>query len=206
MAGTDHRRLAAGGLRARAGRRSRRELRAAGRRARRAAWRRRRYAPRRPALAAGRYACPTPRQRPHAFTSTAPTARPSWRSAGDRARPPPGGQPGGGRRRTHLLTYSGARGEQVPVSIFRINPDGTRESFVTGLVNPTAMIVRSRRPLYVSSRFEGVVYAWTVPASSRPRCRMSASPAALRSVRTGHSSSAIDRARSSASGPTARRR
>ena len=56
------------------------------------------------------------------------------------------------------VTYSGARGEQVPVSIFRISPDGTRESFVTGLVNPTAMAFGPDGRLHVSSRFEGVVY------------------------------------------------
>src|SRR5262249_18007805 len=56
------------------------------------------------------------------------------------------------------LTYSGSRGEQVPVSIVRIHPDGTRESFVTGLVNPTSMTIGPDGALYVSSRFEGVVY------------------------------------------------
>lgn len=56
------------------------------------------------------------------------------------------------------VTYSGARGEQVPVSIFRIALDGTRESFVTGLVNPTSMAFGPDGTLYVSSRFEGVVY------------------------------------------------
>ena len=56
------------------------------------------------------------------------------------------------------VTYSGARGETVPVSIFRISRDGTRESFVTGLVNPTAMAFGPDGRLYVSSRFEGVVY------------------------------------------------
>jgi sugar lactone lactonase YvrE len=56
------------------------------------------------------------------------------------------------------LTYSGSRGEQVPVSIFRISADGTRESFVTGLVNPTSMTMGPDGALYVSSRFEGVVY------------------------------------------------
>ena len=56
------------------------------------------------------------------------------------------------------LTYSGSRGEQVPVSIFRVNPDGTREPFVAGLVNPTSMTIGPDGALYVSSRFEGVVY------------------------------------------------
>lgn len=56
------------------------------------------------------------------------------------------------------LTYSGTRGQQVPVSIFRVSADGTRESFVTGLVNPTGMAFGPDGHLYVSSRFEGVVY------------------------------------------------
>jgi sugar lactone lactonase YvrE len=56
------------------------------------------------------------------------------------------------------VTYSGARGQQVPVSIFRIDDAGARESFVTGLVNPTAMAFGPDGRLYVSSRFEGTVY------------------------------------------------
>jgi sugar lactone lactonase YvrE len=56
------------------------------------------------------------------------------------------------------VTYSGSRGQQVPVSLFRIARDGTRESLVTGLVNPTAMTFGPDGLLYVSSRFEGVVY------------------------------------------------
>src|SRR5260221_11937437 len=34
-------------------------------------------------------------------------------------------------------TYSGTRGEQVPVSIFRVRPNGTRETFASEIVNPT---------------------------------------------------------------------
>lgn len=56
------------------------------------------------------------------------------------------------------VTYSGARAEVVPVSIFRIAADGTRESFVAGLVNPTSMAFSPSGRLHVSSRFEGVVY------------------------------------------------
>ena len=56
------------------------------------------------------------------------------------------------------LTYSGARGQQAAVSIFRVQPDGTRESFVSGITNPTSMAFDERGRLYVSSRFEGAVY------------------------------------------------
>jgi glucose/arabinose dehydrogenase len=56
------------------------------------------------------------------------------------------------------VTYSGTRGQQVPVSIFRVRPNGTRESFSSGIVNPTSMAVDAQGRLYVSSRFEGNVY------------------------------------------------
>ena len=56
------------------------------------------------------------------------------------------------------VTYSGTRGQEVPVSIFRVSPSGRRESFVSGVVNPTSMTFDSFGNLYVSSRFEGVVY------------------------------------------------
>jgi sugar lactone lactonase YvrE len=56
------------------------------------------------------------------------------------------------------VTYSGTRGQQVPVSIFRVRPDGTREPFCTSLVNPTSMVLGPDGDLYVSSRFEGTVY------------------------------------------------
>src|SRR5262245_14846336 len=56
------------------------------------------------------------------------------------------------------VTYSGTRGQQVPVSIFRVRPNGTRETFSSGIVNPTSMAVDPEGRLFVSSRFEGTVY------------------------------------------------
>jgi sugar lactone lactonase YvrE len=56
------------------------------------------------------------------------------------------------------VTYSGTRGQQVPVSIFRVRPNGTREPFSSGIVNPTSMAMDPQGRLYVSSRFEGAVY------------------------------------------------
>jgi sugar lactone lactonase YvrE len=56
------------------------------------------------------------------------------------------------------VTYSGTRGQEVPVSIFRIHPNGMREAFAAGIVNPTSMAVDPEGRLYVSSRFEGTVY------------------------------------------------
>jgi sugar lactone lactonase YvrE len=57
-----------------------------------------------------------------------------------------------------FVTYSGSRGQTAPVSIFRVTPEGTREPFVTGIVNPTSMTIGPDGHLYVSSRFEGAVY------------------------------------------------
>jgi len=57
-----------------------------------------------------------------------------------------------------FVTYSGSRGQESPVSIFRVTPSGTREPFVSGIVNATSMAIGPDGQLYVSSRFEGAVY------------------------------------------------
>ena len=56
------------------------------------------------------------------------------------------------------VTYSGTRGQEVPVSIFKVRPNGTRETFSSGIVNATSMAIDPEGRLYVSSRFEGTVY------------------------------------------------
>jgi sugar lactone lactonase YvrE len=66
------------------------------------------------------------------------------------------------------VTYSGTRGQQVPVSIFRVRPNGTRETFSSGVVNPTSMALDPEGRLYVSSRFEGTVYRVKPDGSVEP--------------------------------------
>jgi sugar lactone lactonase YvrE len=56
------------------------------------------------------------------------------------------------------VTYSGSRGQEAAVSIFKVPTRGAREPFVHGLVNPTSMALGPDGLLYVSSRFEGRVY------------------------------------------------
>lgn len=62
------------------------------------------------------------------------------------------------RKGNLFVTYSGSRGQEAPVSIFRVTPAGTREPFASGIVNATSMAIGPDGALYVSSRFEGAVY------------------------------------------------
>jgi len=56
------------------------------------------------------------------------------------------------------VTFSGSRGQQAPVAIFVVRPDGTREPFVSDLANPTSLAFDAEGRLFVSSRFDGSVY------------------------------------------------
>jgi sugar lactone lactonase YvrE len=56
------------------------------------------------------------------------------------------------------VTYSGARGQEAPVSVFRVATPGAREPFVAGIVNATSLAYGPDKHLYVSSRFDGAVY------------------------------------------------
>lgn len=57
-----------------------------------------------------------------------------------------------------FVTYSGSRGQEAPVSVFRVTRAGAREPFASGIVNATSLAFGPDRRLYVSSRFEGAVY------------------------------------------------
>jgi sugar lactone lactonase YvrE len=56
------------------------------------------------------------------------------------------------------VTFSGSRGQQGPVAIFIVRPDGSREPFVSDLANPTSLAFDPQGRLHVSSRFEGTVH------------------------------------------------
>ncbi len=59
-----------------------------------------------------------------------------------------------------FTTFSGGRGKQVPVSIFKIQAeDGEVVPFLSGIVNATGLAVLDDDTLLVSSRQDGTVYA-----------------------------------------------
>ena len=55
-------------------------------------------------------------------------------------------------------TFSGARGQEAPVSVFRITPSGQVAPFVSGIANATGLAVGPDGYLYVSSRQDGTIY------------------------------------------------
>ncbi len=58
-------------------------------------------------------------------------------------------------------TLSGARGQKVPVSVYKITPDGQREPFLTDVVNPTGLAFSPDGEMFVTSRLDGSVYRVT---------------------------------------------
>ena len=59
------------------------------------------------------------------------------------------------------VTFSGSRGQETPVSVFRIERDGEMRPFLSGIMNATGLAVGEDGNLYVSSRQEGTVYRVT---------------------------------------------
>lgn len=66
------------------------------------------------------------------------------------------------------VTYSGSRGEEAPVSVFRVGRGGLRDPFVSGITNPTALACGPDGHLYVSSRFDGTVYRVSADGRAEP--------------------------------------
>src|SRR5215470_15659093 len=56
------------------------------------------------------------------------------------------------------VTFSGSRGQKVPVSIFKIETNYNVKPFLTELMNATAIAFDRTGQMYVSSRFDGTVY------------------------------------------------
>ena len=57
-----------------------------------------------------------------------------------------------------FVTRSGSRGQQMPVSIFRINASGELDAFSGDVTNPTGIAFDPSGQMFVSSRLDGTVY------------------------------------------------
>jgi sugar lactone lactonase YvrE len=56
------------------------------------------------------------------------------------------------------VTFSGSRGQKVPVSIYKIDGHYNAKPFVSDLMNATGLAFDHEGQLYVSSRYDGTVY------------------------------------------------
>jgi sugar lactone lactonase YvrE len=59
------------------------------------------------------------------------------------------------------VTYSGQRGQKVPVSLYKITTNHTVKPFVTELMNPTGLALDASGTLYVSCRNDGTIHRVT---------------------------------------------
>ena len=55
-------------------------------------------------------------------------------------------------------TFSGARGHKTPVAVYKIDLNYSVRPFVTDLMNATGLAFGADGALYISSRYEGVIY------------------------------------------------
>jgi len=65
-----------------------------------------------------------------------------------------------------FTTFSGTRGQKVPVSVYKIGRDRVARAFLNDLINPTGLAFDRDGLLYISSRAEGTIYQVT-PAGQR---------------------------------------
>jgi sugar lactone lactonase YvrE len=56
------------------------------------------------------------------------------------------------------VTFSGSRGQKVPVSVFKIDTNYTVKPFVSDMMNATSIAFDHQGQMYVSSRYDGAVY------------------------------------------------
>lgn len=60
-----------------------------------------------------------------------------------------------------FTTFSGSRGQKVPVAVYRIDGNYNVKPFINDLMNATGLVFDRDGLLYISSRFDGVVYQVT---------------------------------------------
>ena len=59
------------------------------------------------------------------------------------------------------VTFSGPRGQRVPVSLYKISPNYAVKPYVTALTNPTGLAIGPSGDLFVSCRHDGTIHCVT---------------------------------------------
>lgn len=59
------------------------------------------------------------------------------------------------------VTYSGQRGQKVPVSLYKVTANNTVKPFITSLMNPTGLAIDRQGNLFVSCRNDGTIHRIT---------------------------------------------
>jgi hypothetical protein len=59
------------------------------------------------------------------------------------------------------VTFSGPRGQRVPVSLYKIGPNYAVKPYVTSLINPTGLAIGPGGDLFVSCRHDGTIHRVT---------------------------------------------
>jgi sugar lactone lactonase YvrE len=60
-----------------------------------------------------------------------------------------------------FTTFSGSRGQKVPVPVYKIDLNYNVKPFINDLMNPTSLAFDRQGQLYISSRFDGQIYQVT---------------------------------------------
>lgn len=58
-------------------------------------------------------------------------------------------------------TFSGSRGQKVPVAVYKVDLNFTMKPFINDLMNATALAFDAQGQLYISSRYDGFIYQVT---------------------------------------------
>ncbi|MCX6620452.1 MAG: gluconolaconase [Acidobacteria bacterium] len=58
-------------------------------------------------------------------------------------------------------TFSGSRGQKAPVSVYKIDLNHTTQAFLSDIMNATGLVFDREGILYISSRYDGIVYQAT---------------------------------------------
>lgn len=60
-----------------------------------------------------------------------------------------------------FTTLSGTRGQEVPVSVYKVTSNGESQPFLSDMTNPTGLAFDPDGTLFITSRYDGVVYRVT---------------------------------------------